>query len=128
MTIQLAKRLKSVKPSPTLSLNAKARALAAKGADVLSFAAGEPDFDTPAHIKDAIKGSGKIVPAGEGDGQLGPILMDAWEGGYRGFLSLEPHLKVAGHSHGETGPELFATAVNALKELCRKNGIPLASA
>jgi aspartate aminotransferase len=55
--MQLAKRLKSVKPSPTLSLNAKARALAAKGADVLSFAAGEPDFDTPAHIKDAIKGA-----------------------------------------------------------------------
>lgn len=53
--MQLAKRLKSVKPSPTLSLNAKARALAAKGADVLSFAAGEPDFDTPGHIKDAIK-------------------------------------------------------------------------
>lgn len=55
--MQLAKRLKSVKPSPTLSLNAKARALAAKGADVLSFAAGEPDFDTPVHIKDAIKAS-----------------------------------------------------------------------
>lgn len=53
--MQLANRLKSVKPSPTLSLNAKARALAARGADVLSFAAGEPDFDTPAHIKDAIK-------------------------------------------------------------------------
>lgn len=53
--MQLAKRLKSVKPSPTLSLNAKARALAAKGADVLSFAAGEPDFDTPVHVKDAIK-------------------------------------------------------------------------
>jgi len=52
---QLAKRLKAVKPSPTLSLNAKARALAAKGADVLSFAAGEPDFDTPAHIKEGIK-------------------------------------------------------------------------
>lgn len=52
---QLAKRLKAVKPSPTLSLNAKAKALAAKGADVLSFAAGEPDFDTPAHIKDAAK-------------------------------------------------------------------------
>lgn len=54
-SLQLAKRLKPVKPSPTLSLNAKARALAAKGADVVSFAAGEPDFDTPTHIKDAIK-------------------------------------------------------------------------
>jgi aspartate aminotransferase len=55
--MQLSKRLKAVKPSPTLTLNAKAKALAAKGADVLSFAAGEPDFDTPAHIKDAIKAS-----------------------------------------------------------------------
>ncbi len=53
--IKLANRLKSAKPSPTLALNAKAKALAAKGADVVSFAAGEPDFDTPVHIKDAIK-------------------------------------------------------------------------
>lgn len=53
MTIALAKRLKAIKPSPTLSLNAKAKALAAKGADVVSFAAGEPDFDTPKHVKDA---------------------------------------------------------------------------
>ncbi|MBK7860749.1 MAG: pyridoxal phosphate-dependent aminotransferase [Archangiaceae bacterium] len=51
--MQLAKRLKSIKPSATLSLNAKAKALAAKGADVVSFATGEPDFDTPKHIKDA---------------------------------------------------------------------------
>jgi aspartate aminotransferase len=53
VTITLAKRLKAIKPSPTLSLNAKAKALAAKGNDVVSFAAGEPDFDTPKHIKDA---------------------------------------------------------------------------
>jgi aspartate aminotransferase len=53
--MQLAKRLKAIKPSPTLSLNAKAKALAAKGEDVVSFAAGEPDFDTPSHIKDAAK-------------------------------------------------------------------------
>ena len=33
---------------------------------------------------------------------------------YDGFLSLEPHLKVAGHSTGFTGPELFAKARNAL--------------
>lgn len=48
-----ANRLKSIKPSPTLALNAKAKALAAKGIDVVSFAAGEPDFDTPKFIKDA---------------------------------------------------------------------------
>ncbi|MCS7033202.1 MAG: sugar phosphate isomerase/epimerase, partial [Phycisphaerae bacterium] len=70
------------------------------------------------HIKDALRASGTVVPAGQGDGHLEPILKDACAGGYRGFLSLEPHLKVAGHSHGETGPELFAVAVRALKEIC----------
>jgi sugar phosphate isomerase/epimerase len=80
------------------------------------------------HIKDAIRGSGKVVPAGEGDGQIEPILADAYASGYRGLLSLEPHLKVAGHSHGETGPELFKTAADALKAICRRVGIPLAGA
>src|SRR5437879_4026818 len=49
----LAKRLKAIKPSPTLALNAKAKALAAKGVDVVNFGAGEPDFDTPKFVKDA---------------------------------------------------------------------------
>ena len=70
--------------------------------------------------------TGKVVPAGQGDGDIGPILADAYQSGYRGFLSLEPHLKVAGYSHGETGPELFKVAADALKTLCRDKGIPLA--
>jgi len=78
------------------------------------------------HIKDAKAGTGLITPAGQGDGQIEPILVDAYKSGYRGFLSLEPHLKVAGHSHGETGPELFKVAADALKALCKKNNIPLA--
>ena len=49
----LSRRLKAVKPSATIALNNKAKALAAKGVDVVSFAAGEPDFDTPQFIKDA---------------------------------------------------------------------------
>ncbi len=44
---------RSVAPSPTLAVDAKAKALKAAGEDVCSFAAGEPDFDTPQHIKDA---------------------------------------------------------------------------
>ena len=80
------------------------------------------------HIKDALAGSGKVVPAGEGDGQIAPILADAYASGYRGFLTLEPHLKVAGHSHGETGPELFKVAADALKALCRRIEVPLAGA
>lgn len=42
-----------VSPSPTLAVDAKAKALAAAGEDVCGFAAGEPDFDTPDHIKEA---------------------------------------------------------------------------
>jgi aspartate aminotransferase len=51
--MKLAQRLKSAKPSPTLALNAKAKALIAQGQDVVGFVAGEPDFDTPEFIKQA---------------------------------------------------------------------------
>ena len=78
------------------------------------------------HIKDAKTGTGPMVPAGQGDGNIEAILIDAYASGYRGFVSLEPHLKVAGHSHGETGPELFKVGADALKKICRQNGIALA--
>ncbi len=44
---------RNISPSPTLAVDAKAKALQAAGEDVCSFAAGEPDFDTPDHIKEA---------------------------------------------------------------------------
>jgi len=49
----LAGRVKRIKPSATLAITARAKALRAQGVDVISFGAGEPDFDTPEHIKDA---------------------------------------------------------------------------
>ncbi|HEV8474241.1 MAG TPA: aminotransferase class I/II-fold pyridoxal phosphate-dependent enzyme, partial [Methylomirabilota bacterium] len=49
----LAQRLKTLAPSSTLAVQAKAKALRAQGIDVISFGAGEPDFDTPQRIKDA---------------------------------------------------------------------------
>ena len=49
----LADRLKTLAPSSTLAVQAKARELRARGIDVISFGAGEPDFDTPERIKDA---------------------------------------------------------------------------
>jgi sugar phosphate isomerase/epimerase len=85
-------------------------------------------FTAHIHIKDFNIATQQVVPAGEGDGQIEPILSDAYRSGYRGFVSLEPHLKVAGHSHGETGPDLFKVAADTLKALCRKNSIPLAGA
>ncbi len=53
MTIKLSARVQAVKPSATLAITARAKALRAAGKDVIGLGAGEPDFDTPAHIKEA---------------------------------------------------------------------------
>jgi aspartate aminotransferase len=53
VNISLSERLKAVKPSPTLAVAAKAAALKAQGKDVVGLGTGEPDFDTPEHIKEA---------------------------------------------------------------------------
>ncbi|MGB3491525.1 MAG: pyridoxal phosphate-dependent aminotransferase [Elainellaceae cyanobacterium] len=50
-----AARIKQVQPSLTLAITAKANAMKAEGKDVCSFSAGEPDFDTPVHIREAAK-------------------------------------------------------------------------
>ena len=51
--MKLAARTGRIVPSPTLSIAATAKAMAAQGIDVVDFAAGEPDFDTPEPIKAA---------------------------------------------------------------------------
>jgi len=51
--MKLTKRVSLIKPSPTLALEAKAKAMKKEGIDVISFSAGEPDFDTPDGIKNA---------------------------------------------------------------------------
>ena len=53
MKTGVAHRAASVKPSPTLAVTAKAAELRAAGRDIIALSAGEPDFDTPAHIKEA---------------------------------------------------------------------------
>ena len=53
MEIQLSQRVQSIKPSPTLAVTARAKALKAEGKDIIGLGAGEPDFDTPDHIKAA---------------------------------------------------------------------------
>lgn len=53
MTTKLAARVQAVKPSPTLAITARAAALRAEGKDVIGLGVGEPDFDTPEHIKAA---------------------------------------------------------------------------
>lgn len=49
----VSKRAANISPSPTLAVSAKAKQMQSEGKDILSFSAGEPDFDTPQHIKDA---------------------------------------------------------------------------
>ncbi|WP_226579255.1 pyridoxal phosphate-dependent aminotransferase [Halobacillus litoralis] len=67
--MQLAQRVKSLTPSTTLAITAKAKALKAEGHDVIGLGAGEPDFNTPSYILDAAKramdeGKTKYTPAG----------------------------------------------------------------
>jgi len=50
---RLAERLKKINPSSTLAITSKAKKLKSEGKDIVTFAAGEPDFDTPDFIKDA---------------------------------------------------------------------------
>src|SRR5512133_1376561 len=49
----LSKRAQAIQPSPTLAVDAKAKALKKQGVDIVGFGAGEPDFDTPANISKA---------------------------------------------------------------------------
>ena len=51
----LSQTLARVKPSPTIAITGRARELAESGRDIISLSAGEPDFDTPAHIREAAK-------------------------------------------------------------------------
>ncbi len=67
--MDLSARVCQLSPSPTLAITAKAASMRAKGLDVISFGAGEPDFDTPGHIKKAAiqaidNGFTKYTPVG----------------------------------------------------------------
>ena len=53
MDLQLSDRVQNIKPSPTLAVTNRAAELRAEGKDIIGLGAGEPDFDTPKHIKDA---------------------------------------------------------------------------
>jgi sugar phosphate isomerase/epimerase len=68
-------------------------------------------------IKDVQREPRKVVPAGAGEGQLPELLAAAQRDGYQGYLSLEPHLAVAGKAGGFSGAALFGTAATALRAI-----------
>ena len=80
------------------------------------------DYIEYLHIKDALMEEGQVVPAGQGDGELEPLLRALVTEGYDGYASLEPHLSMAGEFRGFSGPELFEVATEALRGLMEKVG------
>lgn len=90
------------------------------------------DYIAYIHIKDALRGSGKVVPVGYGDGNVKEILDDLFTNGFDGFLSLEPHLfdfsglaelekggnkTVIDEQKKLTGFEAFSLAYDSLKKI-----------
>jgi len=69
------------------------------------------------HIKDATFAERVVRPAGEGDGDVPGLLAALAERGYRGFLTLEPHLLFAGQYGGLSGPDGMQVAANALRKV-----------
>jgi aspartate aminotransferase len=86
LIMKLSKRMSQIQPSPTLTINTKAKALRAAGVDVISFGVGEPDFDTPEHIclaaADAIKGGFTRYTAVGGIDELKDAIISEFQGGY----------------------------------------------
>jgi sugar phosphate isomerase/epimerase len=76
------------------------------------------------HVKDALAGSGTVVPAGEGDGEIHETISALHASGFEGFFSLEPHLASSGTYSGFSGPALFSRAAGAFKKLLRQQEIP----
>lgn len=73
-------------------------------------------YTTHIHIKDALF-TGEVRPAGEGEGAVGELLAVLAERGYQGYLTLEPHLQIAGPFGGFSGELGMRTAVQALRRL-----------
>ncbi len=74
-------------------------------------------------VKDALISDQTITVAGEGDGQVSELLANLRDAGYKGFLALEPHLKVAGKRGGFSGAEGMRRAAGALRALITEAGV-----
>jgi sugar phosphate isomerase/epimerase len=75
-------------------------------------------------VKDAVLGTGEVVPAGQGDGEVRQTLAALQASGFTGYASLEPHLASGGRYGGFSGPESFRRAAQALKAVLAELSIP----
>lgn len=78
------------------------------------------------HIKDAKASDSSVVPAGEGDGQVSQVIKTLVDGGYSGFLSIEPHLGDFDAFGGLCGPDLWTSAHTALVTILNELGLEYA--
>ncbi|MCU1439155.1 MAG: xylose isomerase [Rhodoglobus sp.] len=74
-------------------------------------------------VKDAIAATGQVVAAGEGDGEVQETMNAFRDDGYRGFVSLEPHMAEAYELGGFSGPKAFGIAARALARVLDKAGV-----
>ncbi|GAB2758553.1 sugar phosphate isomerase/epimerase family protein [Sinomonas soli] len=77
-------------------------------------------------VKDALADSGRVVPAGEGDGELLATVEGFRDSGYSGFVSLEPHLADAFELGGFSGPYAFGVAARAFAKVLERAGVQAA--
>ena len=78
------------------------------------------------HVKDALAGSGRVVPAGEGDGEIPETISALRDSGFDGYFSLEPHLSQTHALGGFSGPDLFTEAWQAFTDLLKSENIAYA--
>lgn len=74
-------------------------------------------------VKDALAESGRVVPSGEGDGELLATVEGFRDSGYSGFVSLEPHLADAFELGGFSGPYAFGVAARAFAKVLETAGV-----
>ncbi len=75
-------------------------------------------------VKDALATTGEVVPAGHGDGQIRETLAALRDSDFEGYLSLEPHLAMAGRYGGFSGADGFRLAARSLKDLLADLSVP----
>lgn len=81
------------------------------------------DYVDYLQVKDAVALTGKVVPAGEGDGELLETVTALRDSGYTGFASLEPHLADTNSLGGFSGPAEFGRAARAFARLTDRIGV-----
>ena len=81
------------------------------------------EYTIHVHIKDAVFEDGTVRPAGAGAGEIPELIAALLARGYQGFLTLEPHLKVAGAAGGFSGESGMRVAIRALRTVLNLAGV-----